>query len=145
MTNDLEEIGRNQSSPNFVYSLQVMNMITKTIRKQSFCLAFNSKRHPQSHIHTHTTRQAMYVERNTETRSRNHCCSGKAISVICLCACVCVSSRVLASPGAWACACACVHVALLIQYATRMHHITTLFVPFWLYHNFRHCLITGTI
>jgi hypothetical protein len=27
------------------------------------------------------TRQAMYVQRNIEARSRNHCCRGKAISI----------------------------------------------------------------
>jgi hypothetical protein len=27
------------------------------------------------------TRQAMYIQRNTEVRSCNHCCSGKAISI----------------------------------------------------------------
>jgi len=27
------------------------------------------------------TRQAMHLKRNTETRSRNYCCSGKAINV----------------------------------------------------------------
>ena len=35
----------------------------------------------------------MYVQRNIEVRSRNHCCSGKEISVthcVCVCVCVCV-------------------------------------------------------
>ena len=31
-------------------------------------------------------------------------------------------------PRSWACACDCVHVALLIQHATRMRHIVTSFV-----------------
>jgi len=47
-------------------------------------------------------RQTMYVQRNTETRSCNHCCSGKAISI------------------AYA---ECVSVALVIQHAMRMRHI----------------------
>ena len=36
---------------------------------------------------------AMYVWRNTEARSSNHCCSGKAMSItycVCVCVCVCV-------------------------------------------------------
>ena len=36
--------------------------------------------------------------------------------------------RAFGCPDAWACACACVHVALLIQHATRMRHIVTSFV-----------------
>jgi hypothetical protein len=39
-----------------------------------------------------TTRQAMYVQRYTEARSCNYCCSGKAKcitgSVVCVCVCV---------------------------------------------------------
>jgi hypothetical protein len=50
----------------------------------------------------------MYVQRNTEARSRNHECP-------CVSACVDV--------GALARACACVRVALIIQHATQMLHI----------------------
>jgi hypothetical protein len=32
-------------------------------------------------MRTQLTRQTKYVKRNIETRSRNHCCSGKAISI----------------------------------------------------------------
>ena len=49
------------------------------------------------------TRQAVYVERNIEARSCNHCCSGKAVSTI-----YTVS----------------VSVASLIQHAKRMRPIT---------------------
>ena len=44
----------------------------------------------------------MYLQRNIEARSRNHCCHGKAVSVT-YSECVCV--------------------ALVIQYVTRMLHI----------------------
>ena len=44
----------------------------------------------------------MYVQRNSDVRSRNHCCRGKAISVI--------YSE-------------CVSVALVIKRAKRMRHI----------------------
>jgi len=47
-------------------------------------------------------RQAMHVQRNTETRSCNHCCSGKAISI--------AYSE-------------CVSVALVIQHEMRTRHI----------------------
>ena len=67
----------------------------------------------------------MYVQRNIEARSRNHCCHGKAISRLLL---IGLCARACGQPGAWACACAYVHVALLIQYATRMRHIVTSFV-----------------
>ena len=41
---------------------------------------------------------------------------------------VCVRALECVFSGEWACACACVHVALLIQHATRMRHIVTSFV-----------------
>jgi hypothetical protein len=41
---------------------------------------------------TESTRHAMYVKRNIEARSRNHCCSGKAKSITYWC--VCVAERV---------------------------------------------------
>ena len=37
------------------------------------------------------TRQAMFVKRNIEERSCDHCCSGKAISItysVCVCVCL---------------------------------------------------------
>ena len=43
--------------------------------------------------------------------------SNKYYIFVCVHACVC--------PGVWVCACASVHVALLIQHATRMRHIVT--------------------
>ena len=65
----------------------------------------------------------MYVYRNTAARSRNHCCRGKAISIITdLCA------RTSGYPGAWVCACEYVNVALLIPHATCKRHIVTSFV-----------------
>ena len=39
------------------------------------------------------TRLAMYVSRNIEARSSNHCSSRKAILVVCVCVCVCVCVR----------------------------------------------------
>jgi hypothetical protein len=45
-----------------------------------------------------------------------------------LCICVCVRACVHARARVLACACAGVHVALLIQHATRMRHIVTSYV-----------------
>jgi hypothetical protein len=53
------------------------------------------------------TRQATYYKRNTEARSRNHCCRRKAISITCS---------------------ECVSVALVIQHAKRMRLIILLCV-----------------
>jgi hypothetical protein len=53
-------------------------------------------------------------------RFRNYCCSGKAINITYLC----VRARNCVCQSAWA----YVHVALLIQHATRMRHIVTSFV-----------------
>ena len=80
---------------------------------------------PAAGFHTATvysTRQAMYVRRNIEARSRNYCCHGKQSvlhTLVCVCArarvrvrsrlgenmrmCVCVSVRVCV-----VCVCVCV-------------------------------------
>jgi hypothetical protein len=50
----------------------------------------------------------MYVQRNIEARSRNHCYCGKAISITYY---------------------ECVFVALGIQHAQRMHHIAICSLP----------------
>jgi hypothetical protein len=54
------------------------------------------------------TRQPMYVQRNLEARSCNHCCSGKAISIT---------------------YCECVSVALGILHAMRMRRIAICSLP----------------
>jgi hypothetical protein len=73
--------------------------------------------HPHTPTNTHNmttigarvlTRRAMYVLRNIEVRSRNHYCSGKAISI--------TYSE-------------CVLVALLIQHVTRISHIAICGLP----------------
>jgi hypothetical protein len=60
-----------------------------------------------------------------EERSRNNCCSGKAISITYWSVCACLRVRACAYPGVWACACAYVHIALLIQHATRVRIVTS--------------------
>jgi hypothetical protein len=55
------------------------------------------------------TRLAMYIWRNSEARSRNHCCCGKTVCFkYSVCVCLFVRSFVL---------------ALVIGHAKRMHHI----------------------
>jgi hypothetical protein len=71
-------------------------------------------------VRENKTRQAMYVYRNTEARTRSHPCCGKALGSllrICLCVCVGLPGRV----GV----CMRARVALLIQHATRMRHIVS--------------------
>jgi hypothetical protein len=70
------------------------------------------------------TRQAMYVQRNIEVRSRNHCCRGKAINITYF---------------------ECVSVALVIQHASACAVFYCHLWPVWLYHTFTDYLIKGTI
>jgi hypothetical protein len=80
------------------------------------------------------TSEAMHVWRNTETRSRNHWCSGKAISITDFSVCVCVD--------ALARVCACARLALLIKYDTRRRDIVC---GLWHHRILRHYVTNGTI
>ena len=65
-------------------------------------------------------REALYVKRNVEAHSYNHCRSGKAVSIA---------------------HCECVFMALGIQHAMRMRHIHLRTVR--LYNIFPHYLVNG--
>jgi hypothetical protein len=73
------------------------------------------------------TRHEMYVFLNTEARSRNNCCRGKAINITYVCECVRVRAcvrfleRLGVGVGACVLACAYARVTLLIQHAMRSH------------------------
>jgi hypothetical protein len=69
-------------------------------------------------------RQCMYIQHNTEARSRNHCCRGQAVSI--------TYSE-------------CVFVALVIQHAKRMPLIILSSVASPILQYFPHYLIKGTI
>ena len=62
----------------------------------------------------HYKQHSHYTYNVTLRRVRDCCCRGKAINIAYLCVC-------LRTP-------VCVHVPVLIQHATRMRHIVTLFV-----------------
>jgi hypothetical protein len=76
----------------------------------------------------------MYVQRNTEARSPNHCCRRKNIKYyiflcvcVCVCVCVCERARISASVcgtvGVGVDACAFARVALITQRSMRILHI----------------------
>jgi hypothetical protein len=69
------------------------------------------------------TGQTIYIYRSIEERSRNHCCSRKALII---------------TNYEW------VSVAVVIQHAKPMRCVTLSSVPFWLYHVFPHNLIKKT-
>ena len=58
-------------------------------------------------INVDETRQTVYVYRNIEARSRNHCCRGKAVRIKYY---------------------ECVSLAFVIKHAMRMRHITLSYV-----------------
>ena len=93
------------------------------------------------------TRQATYT-RNTEARSRNNSCRGKAVSItyfgmcVCVCVCLCVCRRGSVSMRVPGCVCGCgCTVEKVCLRACNLTYPAAL----WLHHNFRHYLINGTI
>jgi hypothetical protein len=66
----------------------------------------------------------MYVSSNTEELS-TIIFGVKKQKILHVCVC---DKRECVPPGAWSCACSCVHVAILIQNATRMRHIVAPFL-----------------
>jgi hypothetical protein len=73
------------------------------------------------------TRQSMYVQSNIEGLSRIIVAVEKPVSITYLTLCMRVPT--CGCPGQWACECACVQIVLLIQHATRVRHIKSIFDP----------------
>ena len=71
------------------------------------------------------TIKAMYVQRNIEARSCNHCCSGKAnkYCIFCMCVCVCVCVCSLNCPACNAHAPYC-HLRSVRLYNIFPHYLT---------------------
>jgi hypothetical protein len=67
----------------------------------------------------------MYVQRNTEARSRNHFCHGKTVHIRCVVLCVRACTRAQMGDLARGCVYTRARVTLFIQHATRMRHIMT--------------------
>ena len=78
----------------------------------------------------------MYIQRNIEARSRNHCCRVKQ-EVFRVCVCVRVPLRV----GV----CMSVRECSLGNTARKAHAPCCHLWPLWLHHIFRHYVINGTI
>ena len=74
-------------------------------------------------IRWYLRRQAMYVYRNNEACSWNHCCSRrtKSITYSFVCVRALMRTRARVDGGGLARACDCGDVALIIQHATRRH------------------------
>jgi hypothetical protein len=86
------------------------------------------------------TRQAIYMWRNTETRSRYHCCNGKALSSKHVCVCVCVRVYVCrcTSASVWLRTCR-------ITYSVYHAQAPCCLRPVWPQQIFRHYLINSAI
>ena len=85
----------------------------------------------------------MYVKRNFEARSCNHCCNRKAVrKTYCVCVCVCVSGG---GGGVWERigVRVCLRACCLTQHAKRMRRI--ILSCGHLQQMFRHYLINNTI
>ena len=118
-------VGRSKSLASKRHATELRLVVNTAVLLTSYMLSKTDKRvvlFTISNMRTtvNITIQSIYVKRNTEARSPNHCCRGKAISItywsarawVCACvrACVCDQAR------------GCVHtrVALFIQHATRV-------------------------
>jgi hypothetical protein len=71
--------------------------------------------------------------------------SNKYYILVCVCMLTQACVRACGYTNAWACACAYVHIALLIQHATRRRHIVTSFVAPPSPKHSSHYLINGAI
>ena len=110
------------------------------------------------------TRQAIYLQRNIEARSRHYCCRGQAICSTYLCVCVCARARarslvkacvyVNASASGHARlsvdGCGCTEASIYLRaynLTCPVFHAQTPYSlrPPWLHHMFRHYLINRTI
>ena len=65
----------------------------------------------------------MYVQRNVDAPSRNHCCCGKAISITYFCVYVCVSVFSRTCVGTWKRVSTRSHVALIFHNLTPIRDI----------------------
>jgi hypothetical protein len=90
------------------------------------------------------SRPAMYVYRNTEARSRNQCCCGKAISITYLSVCACLRVRACMWVPRRVGACMRISTYSLDnpeRNAYAPHYVTLR--PLGLHHVFRHYFING--
>jgi hypothetical protein len=91
----------------------------------------------------------MYVKRNIEARSRNHCCRGKATSITYFCVCVWARARGRVFLCVRVCWCGCTGEGVYFRgcspsYSARNTHAPCCHLRFlWLHHMFY--LINGTI
>ena len=85
------------------------------------------------------TRQAVYVWRNIEARSRNNCCRKKAVSLTYLCVCVCFCECVRVR--SCVCGCGCTNAGVCLRACSLTNpafnappycHLR----PLWLHHIF---------
>ena len=90
------------------------------------------------------TRQAKSVQRNTEARSRKHCCRKKVVRLTYFCVCVCMCTRECVCGSGCTGTGVCLRARSLTTLARNAPPYSHL-RPLSLHHIFRRYLINGTI
>jgi hypothetical protein len=125
----------------FVYTRS--DLLTELRNQATDCDKLVETFMPAAGFHTATvysTRQAMYVRRNIEARSRNYCCHGKQSilhTLVCVCVCALARVRVRSRLGEnmrmCVCVCVCPSVSVCVCVCVRVRVCVCVCVGGWMW------------